>query len=382
MVGNTLGVRLAQEGLSVLVVERATPAIRMHPEADRRTCALAFSTQQLLARAGAWEAMAPHAEPITDIRVTDGHSPVFLHYDHREVGTVPFGYIVENVVIRAALEDVAVSTSGLRIYAPAEMDRCEIDTDEVRVWLSGGICARAPLLVGADGRSSRVREAAGIALGIQKDYHQTALVCTIAHTRPHHGLAQERFLPQGPFAVLPMPGQRSSLVWVEPTRRAGLFAKLSMEDLADEILQRTGDYLGEITVLDRPELYPLTLRCARDYVVPRVALVGDAAHGIHPIAGQGVNLGFRDVEALVACVAGAHLAGKDSGEISALRVYERARRADGLAMIAVTDGINALFSNRVLPLKIVRDIGLFAVGHMPPVKRFFMRSAMGHKQAN
>lgn len=377
MVGGTLGLLLAREGLSAVVVEREPPASRMDKQNDRRVSAIALGSQRLLERAGVWEFMASEAEPITDIRVTDGHSPVFLHYAHHEVSTEAFGYIVENCIIRNGLEQ-AYKKSGLRVLAPKHMKRFSVAEDGVDVELTSGEQLGARLLLAADGRNSRIRDELGIAL-ITKDYQQTAIVCTIGHTLPHHGLAQERFLKQGPFAVLPMSGNRSSLVWVEPRNRAPLFLKLSKAEIEQEILERTGDYLGDISLLDTPMLYPLTLAFAQDYVRPRVALVGDAAHGIHPIAGQGVNLGFRDVEALVEIVAEQKRLGQDVGNSEALKAYERACRADNLAMIAVTDGINTLFSSNVLPLKIARDFGLFAVGKLPPVKRFFMKRAMGVK---
>ncbi len=375
MVGMTLGLLLDRQGVRVAVVEREAFATLTNKQNDSRVSAIALGSKHLLERAGVWQHIANDAEPITDIRVTDGHTPVFLHYDHKEVSTDPFGYIVENVITRRGLE-LAVKASGLQMFASEQMKRFHVESGYVEVELASGEILRANVLVAADGRKSRIREELNIPL-ITKDYNQTAIVCTIGHTLPHHGLAQERFLAKGPFAVLPMTNNRSSLVWVEPESRAPLFLKLSKTEIEQEILERTGDYLGEISLLDTLSLFPLSLSFVHEYVRPRVALVGDAAHGIHPIAGQGVNLGFRDAEVLAEVIISQKHLGLDIGDITALENYQRARRADNLVMIAATDGINALFSNNVLPLKITRDLGLLAVSKMPAIKRFFMKRAMG-----
>ena len=245
------------------------------------------------------------------------------------------------------------------------------------------------MVIGADGKFSKLRELLGITTHAV-NYQQTALVCTIHHSKPHQGLAQERFLARGPFAALPMQppptpppqaggarGGRSSLVWVEPAELAGHYLALDKDELAQEITERVGDYLGDIQVQGELFSYPLSLSLAESFSEGRVALIGDAAHAIHPIAGQGINLGFRDVAVLAELVERQHQAGGDIAAKQVMAEYARWRRLDTLAMASATDGLNRLFSNTILPIKIARGLGLFAVSHMPPLKRIFMRHAMG-----
>lgn len=376
MVGMSTALALAQDGLKVAVVEPIPAPKQLEPNFDGRVCAISLGSQRLLASIGAWQHMAAHAEPITDIRVTDGHAPLFLHYDHREVGTDPFGWIVENRTIRHGLFEAAKKYRNLIIFAPSRPLEITRDAYHARALLTSGEWLQAPLLVGAEGRQSFLRDVAGIRIH-QSDYGHSAIVCTIAHSLPHHGLAQERFLPVGPFAVLPMQNNRSSLVWTERHDLAGQFAALPDAELAQEIHRRIGDGLGGIRVVGPRFTYPLSLQHAERYVDARIALVGDAAHGIHPIAGQGVNLGFRDAAALAEVIAETRKLGLDIGLESTLERYARWRRFDTLTMEVVTDGLTRLFSNNVWPLKLARQAGLAAVSTIPPLKRFFMRHAMG-----
>ncbi len=219
---------------------------------------------------------------------------------------------------------------------------------------------------------------AGIGAG-EWPYNQTAIVCTIKHEKSHDGLAQERFLPAGPFAVLPMTDNRSSLVWVEPKDRVQIYLDLPEEEFVQEITERVGDYLGKISVEGKRFSYPLSVMHAKTYVGKRLALIGDAAHAIHPIAGQGVNLGFRDVAVLTELLAERHHAGLDIGDDATLAHYQQWRRFDNTTMLFVTDGLTRLFSNNIIPIKLARNFGMWAVGKMPPVKRFFMRHAMGYE---
>lgn len=376
MVGLTLACALAGAGVEVAVVDRDPPDTRLAPEFDGRVSAIAGASKRLLEMVGVWEGMAAHAQPILDIRVSDRDSLFFLHYDHREVGAEPFGYIVENRVIRTALLARARSLSHLRLIAPATLTHIERNAQCATVTLSTGERIAAQLLVGAEGRHSPLRDSAGIGT-VTASYPHAAIVCTIAHERPHHGLAQERFLPAGPFAALPMTGNRSSLVWTERAEAVGVFLALPDADLAAEIQERVGGYLGGITVSGPRFSYPLGVLHAKSYIAQRLALVGDAAHTIHPIAGQGVNLGFRDAAALAELVVDNHRLGLDVGTMDALRHYQRWRRLDNLLMLAVTDGLNRVFLNESLPIQAARRLGLWAVGRTPPLKRFFMRHAMG-----
>lgn len=376
MVGLALAIALARENMRVLVIERHPAGTQTLPEFDGRVCALALSSKRLLERLGAWAYLAPHAQPIADIRVVDGDSPFFLDFHYRDAAEEPFGWIAENRYTRLALAQAASGIPGLTWKEGVEITSFHTDGQGVGITLSDGTVERARLLAAADGKRSRLRELAGI--GVHRhDYRQTAIVCTIEHEHAHHGLALERFLPDGPFAVLPMTENRSSLVWVEPEARAPAFTRLSGDELNREIRARTGNYLGATRALGRLFTYPLSLSLAKSYTAPRFALVGDAAHGIHPLAGQGVNLGFRDVAALHEAITARFRLGLDIGDSATLSRYARRRHLDNLSMIAATHGLNGLFLQNAAPVKLARRLGLWGVGHLPPLKKRFMRHAMG-----
>jgi 2-octaprenyl-6-methoxyphenol hydroxylase len=376
MVGMSAGIALARLGLRVIVLERMAMPAQLAPAFDGRVSAIALGSMRLLQRIGAWDFMAPHAEPIRDIHVSDGDSPFFVHYDHRDIGDEPFGTILENRHIRHGLQQAAALWPELTIIDNARVAAFENSGGQAHVTLEDGRTFSAPLALAADGRQSMLRELAGIEATL-RDYRQVAIVATIAHTRPHHGLAQERFLPAGPFAVLPMQGNRSSLVWVEPQDRARLYIDLPKEECEQEIAERVGGYLGTVTLAGERFAYPLAAVHTKTYIASRLALVGDAAHGIHPIAGQGVNLGFRDVAVLEELIRKQHALGLDIGADSLLAHYQRWRRFDNVSMLGVTDGLNQLFCNTLLPVKTARGLGLWTVNKLPPLKRFFMKHAMG-----
>ena len=376
MVGLTLGCALAGAGVEVVVIERADPAALTDAAFDGRVSAIAFGSRQALAAIGVWERLAPEAQPILEIRVSDGDSPLFLHYDHRDVGDAPLGYIVENRHIREALFAAAEGHGRLRLIAPGRVRRLARGAAAVEATLADGRRVRARLAVAADGRESRLRRDAGIAVTSWR-YAQTSIVCTVAHERSHRGIAHERFLPAGPFAILPMTGNRASLVWTE---RADLAPEmLALDDAAftAEMARRFGDFLGALEVAGPRWSYPLALMHAERYTDARLALVGDAAHVIHPIAGQGLNLGLRDVAALAEVLVDARRLGLDLGGGATLERYARWRRFDNTVLIAATDGLNRLFSNDIAPVRLARGLGLAAVDRLAPLKRLFMRHAMG-----
>lgn len=376
MVGLSLALALARAGAQVAVIERLPMPAQLEAEFDGRVSAIAYGSQRILEGIGAWQGMASHAEPILDIRVSDGDMPFFLHYDHQEAGDAPFGYIVENRHIRHALHQAARECDNLLILDNTSIVTFEHDDTGVEVCLADGTALRSGLLVAADGKQSTVRKLAGIG-AVEWGYKQTAIVCTIEHELPHGGLAQERFLPAGPFAVLPMQGNRSSLVWVEPDDRVALYLELPQDEFIQEIQERVGSYLGAIRRAGLRFSYPLSLMHATSYIGHRLALIGDAAHGIHPIAGQGVNLGFRDVGVLAELISEQMRLGLDIGSADMLAHYQRWRRFDNVTMLAVTDGLNRLFGFQALPIRLMRDLGLWTVGRIPPLKKFFMRHAMG-----
>lgn len=385
LVGLSMAVALAQAHMQVCVIEQGDMPAQLEPQFDGRTCAVSLGSKRILDSIGAWQPMAAHAEPITDIRISEGHSPFFLHYSHEEIrdemNGEPFGYIVENRYIRHALHSVAATLPGLAIR-----DRCAIAAympheSHVEVTIrsikSGEMqTLRARLLIGAEGKNSPLREMAGIR-STGWSYHETAIVCTIAHEKPHGGLAQERFLPAGPFAVLPMTHSRSSLVWVEPDDRVSMYMELPKEEMEQEISERVGGYLGKIELAGKCFSYPLALVHANRYISQRLALIGDSAHGMHPIAGQGVNLGFRDVAVLCELLEEKFALGLDIGAEEVLEHYQRWRRLDNVSMLGVTDGLNRLFALRQGPMRLARGLGMMGVQMLPPLKRFLMRHAMG-----
>lgn len=381
LVGLTLGRALALRGIAACVIDRQPLEIMTNAAYDGRGSAIALGSKQLLESLGLWAEMAAQAGPILDIRVSDGDSRLFLHYDHREIGCEPMGWIVENTVTRRVLAKAARETEGLTVIAPTAVERLERAAGRVVAHLSDGRTVRAALAVAADGKQSPTREAAGIR-AIRWDYPQTGIVCSVSLERPHRGIAHERFLTAGPFALLPMTGiaghpHRASIVWTERQALAPAMLALSDADFSIEMNRRFGDYYGRLTLLGRRWSYPLSLLLASRTTDHRLALIGDAAHAIHPIAGQGLNLGLRDIAVLADILGEAQGLGLDLGDKSLLDEYARRRRVDTLGLIAATDGLNRLFSNDLAPVRLARRLGLAAVNRLPPLKHLFMRHAMG-----
>jgi 2-octaprenyl-6-methoxyphenol hydroxylase len=375
LVGAALAVALAQAGLQIFIIDRIDQRGQLDAGFDGRASAIAQAPKRMLSRLGVWEHLAA-ATPILDIRVADGASKLFLHYDHREIGAAPLGYMVENRHMRRALFQVLGGHAGVTYLAPAEISATRRDGASVRLTLKDGSALAAPLVIGADGRQSFMRGQTDIAL-TSWSYGQTAIVCTIAHQMPHNNVAHEHFLPAGPFAILPISGDRSSIVWTERDALVPQLMALEDDAFLGELGRRFGDFLGTLSLAGPRWTYPLDLQFAHRCIDTRLALVGDAAHGMHPIAGQGLNLGLRDVAALAEVVIEAHRLGLDIGASHILERYDRWRRFDAMLMLSLTDGINRLFSNDFAPLALARDLGLAAVNRSGPLKRFFMRHAMG-----
>lgn len=381
MVGLTLGHALARGGLNAAVIDREPPTLHTDAGYDGRASAIAYGSRRILEGLDLWSGLAGEACAINDIRVSDGASRLFLHYDHAEIGDQPLGHIVENTAIRRVLIGAVGQTPELSHLAPVAAVAVTYEGAAATVTLADGRAVRAGLVVAADGRASPTRAAAGIAV-TERHYGQTGIVCTVSHDRPHRNVAHERFLSAGPFALLPMSGlaehpHRSSIVWTESNELAPAMLALSDGAFSAEMTRRFGDTLGQLQVIGRRWSYPLGLLHAAAYVRPRLALVGDAAHAIHPIAGQGLNLGLRDVAALAEVLVDAHRLGLDLGSPIVLERYERWRRVDAVTLIAVTDGLNRLFSNDMAPVRLMRDLGLATVNRLPGLKRLFMRHAMG-----
>jgi 2-octaprenyl-6-methoxyphenol hydroxylase len=381
MAGMTLGAVLSGAGVKTAVIDRVPYDVSGDKGYDGRASAIAHGSANILKASGIWDHLEAEASPIRDIRVADGHplrgiSPLFLHYDHRDIGDAPFGYIIENRAIRAALRARGQALALLDDIRPAEVERVETGPAGATVTLADGRVIAARLLVAADGRNSATRKQAGISHS-EYLYRQKSIVCTVAHERDHDGVAVELFLPGGPFAMLPMTKRRCNVVWSERADLADAYLALDEAAFLDELSQRFGDWLGPIALAGPRFAFPLGVMHAARYTGRRLALLGDAAHAIHPIAGQGLNLGLRDVAALAELIVDAGRLGLDVGAETVLARYERWRRFDNLMLTAVTDSLNRLFSNDIAPVRLARDLGLATVDRMPPVKRFLMRHAMG-----
>ena len=384
-VGGTLACRLAEGGVSVAVVDRAALPPMEHPDFDGRAYAVATGSRRLLEAATLWDALPQAPGPILGIRVSDGRpgrpaSGLFLHFNHAEAGQGPFGWMVEARSLRTALNARLHRLPGLHLFAPVEA-QVRRDPSNVAVAVAGGPSINARLVVAAEGRRSPLRDQAGIGVA-RAAYNQRGIVCAVAHERPHDGTALEHFLPAGPFAQLPMAptegaANLSAIVWTERSQLADRLIGLDDAAFTREVARRLGPHLGRIRLVGRRWMYPLGALHAQRYYDTRLVLVGDAAHGIHPIAGQGLNLGFRDAIALSDLVLAARARGDDIGAPALLAAYQRRRRPDNLAMLAATDALDRLFSTDNPLLRAARDLGIAGVHRMPGLKRLFMRAAMG-----
>lgn len=376
LVGGTLACALAQLGLTTAVIEAGDPAATLDAGFDGRASAISLTSRRLLEATGLWAGMADEATPMRHIRVSEGLSPLHLDYDHRDVGDEPFGYMVENRHYRRALYTRIATEAGITFLTRSSAALVERHAGGVDIRIAGGGEIHAAVVVAAEGRNSPLREHAGIRVS-GWSYGQVGIVCTVEHERPHGFVAHERFLPAGPFAILPLKGCRSSIVWTERAERAPAIMALDEAGFTVEVARRFGDFLGVLRVVGPRWSYPLSLQFAERAVAERLALAGDAIHAMHPIAGQGLNMGLRDVAALSEVLDDARALGFDLGAPDVLARYQRWRRFDNTLMMALTDGLNWLFAIDAPPVRLARDLGLAAVNAAPPVKRFFMRHAMG-----
>ena len=379
--GPTLALALAQIGLRVTLIDRLPAATREDAAFDGRSYALALTSTRMLGALGIWEGVKPHAQPMLEIKVTDGRagegpSPFFMHFDHAEIEEGPMGHMVEDRHLRRALAEAVSADARITRLDGETVVAQDAAPSGITLTFADGKSLRARLVVGADGRASGTAIRAGIKR-IGWDYAQTALVCAIAHEKPHHGVAHQFFMPPGPLAILPLTDNRSSIVWSETAANAAPINALPDDGYLDVLRPRFGDFLGEISLAGARYTYPLSLSLAHAMMATRVALLGDAAHGVHPIAGQGLNAGMRDVAALAEVIADAHRRGQDIGSATVLEQYQLWRRFDNTALALATDSFNRLFSNDNPLLRLARDVGMAAINALPDARRGFMREAAG-----
>ncbi|MGQ3487362.1 FAD-dependent monooxygenase [Roseovarius pacificus] len=378
--GPALALALAQSGFTVTVIDALSETVRKNAAFDGRAYALALSSMRLLRAIGIWDRVAEHTQPMLEIKVSDGRagegpSPFFMHFDHAEIEEGPMGYMLEDRYLRRAFLEAMKAEpriAQLRDTVTAQ----QVDTQGATVTLASGKTLSARLLVGSDGRASGTAQRAGIRR-TGWGYGQTALVAAIEHDLPHHGTAHQFFMPPGPLAILPLPSNVSSIVWSETDETAARFSALSDEDFMQVLRPRFGDFLGEIRLKGKRFSYPLTLTLANSFVAERLALIGDAAHGMHPIAGQGLNAGLRDVAALAQVLDEARHRGEDIAAPDVLTRYQQWRRFDTATLAMVTDMTNKLFSNDNPLLRLGRDLGMGALNAIPKLRRGFIREAAG-----
>ena len=390
LAGLTLALALDQAGLKVAVVDALPLEDTLAETFDGRASAIAYTSWRLFEALGIADQLRPDMQRIEEILVCDGRAddglrpggpgPHSLHFDREEIHPgpdgEPLGYMVENRHARLALADAIRRSDGIEVFAPARAERYAADARSARLFLSDGRVLSGSLLAACDGKFSRLRHQAGIRTSGWK-YGQTGIVATVRAERSHQGVAYEYFLPSGPFAILPLPDNRASLVWTEKEAAAQALLEMDEAGFQEALEARFGDFLGKVTPVTPRFSYPLSLSIADRFCDERVAFVGDSARGIHPIAGQGFNLGIRDVAALAEVCAEDKRAGLDIGHMPTLKRYESWRKLDSASLAAGTDAFTWLFSNDHPLLRLGRGIGLSVVDSIPAARRFFMRQAGG-----
>ncbi|MEP3332037.1 FAD-dependent monooxygenase [Sedimentitalea sp.] len=379
--GPALALAMAQTGHRVTVIDALPAETRGDATFDGRGYALALASQRLLSVIGIWDRVAAEAQPMLEIKVTDGHaghgpSPFFMHFDHAEIEEGPMGYMVEDRHLRPAFLDAMKAAENVTQINGQSVMAQSVDASGVTVTLDSGKEVTGRILIGSDGRNSGTAARAGIKR-TGWDYGQTALVCAIAHEKPHEGIAHQFFMPPGPLAILPLTGNRSSIVWSERTAEAIRINALDDDRYLAALHPRFGDFLGEISLAGGRFTYPLNLTIANRFIDDRLALIGDAAHGVHPIAGQGLNAGLRDVAALAETLTMAARRGEDIGAQAVLERYQQWRRFDTTTLALATDAFNRLFSNDNALLRMGRDLGMGLVNAVPGLRRGFIREAAG-----
>jgi 2-octaprenyl-6-methoxyphenol hydroxylase len=373
LTGGTLACAMAEKGFEVAVVDQADP----HSPAlsDGRSFALSRSSFNILSKLGIWDTL-DEVTPITKIHTSDGLLPQWIEFDEEDVKGGPLGYVVDSALLKAKILEKVLSFKNITMTAPRSVLRTERTDFHVSIETDRGEILKAPLCIAADGRFSHLRTEAQIPL-IKWSYDQAAIVCNMTHTLPHENRAFEHFLPWGPLAFVPRPGNESGLVWSVEKEKADVFMALAPEDFAAEIQALFGDCLGQFSLASQRWSYPLNVCLPKRLIDTRLALVGDAAHTFHPVAGQGLNVGFRDVAVLADVLGEAFSLGLDIGASQVLKIYQKRRRMDIIAMTLLTDGMVRVFSNQSRVLARVRSLGFGIAKYVTPLKHFMIRHAMG-----
>ena len=379
--GPTLALALARSGFRVAVIDSLPTSTRADSDFDGRAYALALASKRLLSALGLWQILASNAQPMLEIKVTDGKagegpSPWMMHFDHAEIEEGPMGFMVEDRHLRPALLTAIADDPKTTHYAAESVVAQDVGAQSASVTLASGEILRGSLIIGCDGRASGTAQRARIRR-TGWGYGQTAIVCAVAHERPHNGIAHQFFMPNGPLAILPLTENRSSIVWSESDARAAECAAMSDDKFLDALRPAFGSFLGQIQLEGKRFTYPLGLTLANSFIADRLALVGDAAHGMHPIAGQGLNAGLRDIAALADVLSAAKARGEDIGSSIVLKRYQQWRRFDTASLALATDSFNKLFSNDNPILRAVRDVGMGLVNAAPGLRRGFIREAAG-----
>lgn len=381
LAGPALALALADAGFRVCVIDRLPNTVRQDAGFDGRAYALALSSVRLLKGIGIWPMVADHAQPMLEIKVTDGRAgegpaPWMMHFDHAEIEEGAMGQMVEDRHLRRAILDRLNASDRITHLSEQEVIAQSPDANGITLTLASGQTVTSRMVVGADGRASGAAQRAGISR-TGWSYGQTAVVCAVEHEKPHGGVAHQFFMPNGPLAILPLTENRSSIVWSETDTRAAMLAQLPDDAFLDELRPAFGSFLGQIGLAGQRFTYPLNLTLADSMIGDRLALIGDAAHGVHPIAGQGLNAGLRDVAALADVLMDARRTGQDVGGPQVLQRYQQWRRFDTATLAIATDTFNRLFSNDNPLLRAARDVGMGVVNAIPGLRRGFVREAAG-----
>lgn len=384
LAGMSLACLLGRNDIKVCCVDSLDPQKTINETFDGRTTAISWASQKILSKAGVWDQLSSQACPINDIQILDGDSPVLLEFFSHEVDDRAFGWILENRLIRQALLNTIDQYENITLLAPTRIDDFAVYDDRAEAYTSDNRVLKAPLIIGADGKNSKTREWMDIPVR-GWSYNQNALICTVAHENPHNNIAIEHFNPEGPFAVLPMTDEtqngktiyRSSVVWTDHSNGNKSMMAWDDDTFKAGLNARFPAFYGEVKAITPRMSYPLGLKHAYSYIGPRMALVAEAAHAMHPIAGQGLNMGLRDIAVISDLIVGAHHAGDDLGHQDLLKKYQRKRRADNTAMMAATDTLNKLFGVKMPPVAMARKLGIKAISRFKPAKQLFMRQAMG-----